>query len=1132
MAMESCDEMSVPKMSTSGDGDSGDLNRDNVGALGFQNSPQRKQILSFFNKESLSTKSLQFVPEYEVLLQTEVDSSKVADSMLWQKQQECSCPYQILLVNVEASPWESVLFLQQLKTNNKVKCLYDHVALVSAHDLICKESWSLLSEALGRDICDVSGESLLLLVYDFSNDLLVQGSVLDGLLDNSLIPNCSVVLTCNKSMCIGTPTMPVKELKKTQKTDEEVCREIAHLLYPESSGSNKTVDYIIYNCIGLFSNLKLVEIVLKLFKKKPPRTLAIMMEAVVLYLIHSGASSISALPTKTYAKLMPYCKLAYLTLFNGDGIDVWDVSKCLTLDAENGGFNASANAGMDLLRLPFDGVKGKCTFLHLLIQEFLAAYFLARKPLLSQISIFERKNYLSDPKFFEFCTFYFGIEHMILSSSIQNKDFSSNEVHYVYNHILASASSKSYINDVQLFKILDQTQNPDIVRNIFASKDIIFSLDTTKLSDSLVTTLTYVISNSGISDWLVSSHKNMKNTTDFIAMLVKNNSSRKVSVSTRTISEGKFIAKPKNMKNITPKTSNSDNTFVKLLRKVIHRILQLFSPIKIKSSSSETSYVSFLACECLKKKFDEVKFLNFEPIQALHWLKSPLVEQNIKKMSGKSSREVKEYQEHLSRHHGMEQLELVIMVAPLPERLYYSEPHSSVKKCIELYKLDTDRSYFKPIVETSDGTFVDFKPPSCTFPSQDEAPKQPVGIETGYMSLLAKMVVPELPIPQSNMNATYDKNSPTKPMDTPVYDVAPKGLAGYQPADNVTHKDSIVSRAKKVSPTSTSEFKLARARANNIGYGEQAENMAATEVAAAQESGRNSRSQIQRQVAVEAGTVLYSTMPGVFAVDVRYPCPGETNLIKRGGNGSIYAINHGEYEFAVKKTPYRSREIEIHKILKHPNVVEMKCLMFGHPQPEHRRRYFSYHYMSRYSGDLSRMVTNKPEMTMLNLNEQFKGNPRLLGSMQGNWKYILKEVLKGLGYMHGHRVVHRDMKCSNILIKIFCDCENILTCTCSFKYNVCLADFDAALRLNSEGHIPPMPAVPSRHHLTGPPVYQVVPVGTDGYRAPESAQVVLASHASAFDPPLTEKADIWSVGLIMIRMLNGANGPTGQQKVS
>ena len=136
--------------------------------------------------------------------------------------------------------------------------------------------------------------------------------------------------------------------------------------------------------------------------------------------------------------------------------------------------------------------------------------------------------------------------------------------------------------------------------------------------------------------------------------------------------------------------------------------------------------------------------------------------------------------------------------------------------------------------------FVDPKPRTFYI-----APKQPGAVS---------MVMPELPIPQSNMNAIlYDKNSPTKLMDTPVSDLAPKCLTGYQLADKDTYKGSIVSRAKKVSPTSTSEFKLARARANNIGYREQAENMAATEVAATQESSR-SRFQVQQ---LEAGTVLY-----------------------------------------------------------------------------------------------------------------------------------------------------------------------------------------------------------------------------------------------------------------------------------
>ena len=202
------------------------------------------------------------------------------------------------------------------------------------------------------------------------------------------------------------------------------------------------------------------------------------------------------------------------------------------------------------------------------------------------------------------------------------------------------------------------------------------------------------------------------------------------------------------------------------------------------------------------------------------------------------------------------------MVATLPERLYYSEPHSSVKKCIELYKLDSN---FKPIVEHLLACFflilnLAASPLRTNF-------QRACWIET----LQSKMVVPELPIPLSNMNATYHKNSPTKPMDTPVYDVAPKGLAGYQPVTKDTYEDSIVSRAKKVSPISTSEFKLARARANSMRYAEQAENMAATEVAAAQESSQ-SRFQIQWQVAVEAGAVLYSSTDG--GISATTTCPG------------------------------------------------------------------------------------------------------------------------------------------------------------------------------------------------------------------------------------------------------------------
>ena len=125
---------------------------------------------------------------------------------------------------------------------------------------------------------------------------------------------------------------------------------------------------------------------------------------------------------------------------------------------------------------------------------------------------------------------------------------------------------------------------------------------------------------------------------------------------------------------------------------------------------------------------------------------------------------------------------------------------------------------------------------------------------------------------------------------------------------------------------------------------------------------------------------------------------------------------------------------------------------------------------------MSRTVTNKPELTMVTLSEKYKGNPRLLGSMQGNWKYILKEMLKGLGFMHARNIIHHDMKASKLL-----------TCTCTYKYSVCIADFDAAVTLDSNGSIPPT-SVPNHNGFSPAQIniYQLVPVGTDGYRAPRS----------------------------------------------
>jgi len=47
-----------------------------------------------------------------------------------------------------------------------------------------------------------------------------------------------------------------------------------------------------------------------------------------------------------------------------------------------------------------------------------------------------------------------------------------------------------------------------------------------------------------------------------------------------------------------------------------------------------------------------------------------------------------------------------------------------------------------------------------------------------------------------------------------------------------------------------------------------------------------------------------------------------------------------------------------------------------------------------------------------------------------NVKHVLRSVLKALDYMHSQGLAHKDIKASNILIKMTCQCTDVLYCNC------------------------------------------------------------------------------------------------------
>ncbi|KAL6842719.1 hypothetical protein ACP4OV_027563 [Aristida adscensionis] len=173
------------------------------------------------------------------------------------------------------------------------------------------------------------------------------------------------------------------------------------------------------------------------------------------------------------------------------------------------------------------------------------------------------------------------------------------------------------------------------------------------------------------------------------------------------------------------------------------------------------------------------------------------------------------------------------------------------------------------------------------------------------------------------------------------------------------------------------------------------------------------------------------------------------------------------------------REIKLLRLLRHPDIVQIKHIMLPPSRREFRDIYVIFELME---SDLHQVIRANDDLT------------------PEHHQLFLYQLLRGLKYIHAANVFHRDLKPKNILANGDCKLK-----ICDFGLaRVSFNDSPSAIFWTVTNR--------SRKNLT-PMLYITDYVATRWYRAPE----LCGSFFSKYTPAI----DIWSIGCIFAEMLTG-----------
>ena len=339
-------------------------------------------------------------------------------------------------------------------------------------------------------------------------------------------------------------------------------------------------------------------------------------------------------------------------------------------------------------------------FLHPIVQQFLAAFYLSCRPQSEQIAFYYDHFPKNISQFMTVCLFHFGLTRLETEEFLNPSRIIISGMIESLGHVTLKQEGLLYLELQKLIQAcLYEAQDAILVRNFSQqyTKLMNFTFPEVRALDDtrLTTQLVYVILQSGINLWEIEIPNentrgktdaivfpiSMKETAIKIAVTVKPNPA--MSATLRAVFQERPSKRTGRATEMIKRATNDEEKEMYFQhammctgqRETLHRVTQLYSPVPVKSDAADPAYASLITCECVQQRLREE--VVFEPIHPIHTVQLSSKSRKAKVADGERDATARK---HIERTHQNNYMEIIVLNKPSVRSITF-QPPGGVQQC-------------------------------------------------------------------------------------------------------------------------------------------------------------------------------------------------------------------------------------------------------------------------------------------------------------------------------------------------------------------------------------------------------------------------------------------------------------------